>query len=345
MRVTAILCVRNEGARILEWLAHHRAIGITDVLAFSNDCQDGTDALLDRLQALGQLTHIRNDGASEKGPQWAALRMADRHPLVRRADWLITLDIDEFIHVRVGDGTLAALTAALPDATAIALTWRFFGNAGQVEIPDRILPAFTRAAPSVLHWPWRGALIKTLFRNDGTYRALGVHRPRQPDPARIDAARWFDGSGRPLPEAFRRTRLFTNPGQDCHGLVQLNHYALGAMHDYLVKCDRGRANREGAPFDMGYWIDRNFSDVEDRGILRLAPRSGPILTGFLSDSDLAQRHLSALRWRRDRAAQLLREEPWRAFLGRLMMAPPSRCLGPDEARTIREHGRSGAEPA
>lgn len=38
MRTLAILTQRNEGAFLLEWLAHHRAIGFTDFLVFSNDC-------------------------------------------------------------------------------------------------------------------------------------------------------------------------------------------------------------------------------------------------------------------------------------------------------------------
>ena len=49
MRILAVLTVRNEAAFLLEWLAHHRAVGVTDFLVFSNDCQDGTDAMLDRL--------------------------------------------------------------------------------------------------------------------------------------------------------------------------------------------------------------------------------------------------------------------------------------------------------
>jgi hypothetical protein len=62
MRFLAILSVRNEAAFLLEWLAHHRAVGFTDFLVFSNDCQDGTDRMLDRLDALGHLTHLRNEG-------------------------------------------------------------------------------------------------------------------------------------------------------------------------------------------------------------------------------------------------------------------------------------------
>jgi len=88
VRVTVVLTVRNEGAFLLEWLAHHRACGVTDFLVFSNDCDDGTDAMLDRLDALGWLTHVRNPGPHPEGPQWAALKLADTHPLVTGADWL-----------------------------------------------------------------------------------------------------------------------------------------------------------------------------------------------------------------------------------------------------------------
>jgi hypothetical protein len=59
MRILAVLTVRNKGAFLIEWLAHHRRCNITDFLVFSNDCDDGTDRMLDRLQALGWLVHLR----------------------------------------------------------------------------------------------------------------------------------------------------------------------------------------------------------------------------------------------------------------------------------------------
>ena len=136
-RILAIVTVRNEGAFLIDWLAHHRATGFTDFLVFSNNCQDGTDLMLDRLQAMGWLTHVRNDAPHRNGPQWDALKRAETHPLKTSADWVLFLDIDEFVNVHAGDRSVPALLAALPDATAIPLTWRFFGNAGTVRYEDR----------------------------------------------------------------------------------------------------------------------------------------------------------------------------------------------------------------
>jgi Glycosyl transferase family 2 len=337
LRILGILTVRNEGAFLLEWLAHHRACGFTDFLVFSNDCDDGTDAMLDRLATMGWLTHVRNDGPHDEGPQWAALKAADRHPLMQGADWVLFFDIDEFVNIHVGDRTVPALLAALPAADAITLTWRFFGNAGVVHYADTPLTqTFTQAAPAVLHWPWRAALFKTLFRNDGAYGKLGVHRPRSPDKSRNP--RWFDGTGRPLGPIFQTQRIFSDFAQDNYGLAQLNHYALGAMESYVVKCDRGRANRDSSTFDMGYWVERNFCDVADTSIHNLA--SDDQYKSLLADPELGPMHHTAVQWRQQRFAALMAQEPWRALFGRLMMTQPTRVLTAAQARLIWDHSRT-----
>lgn len=341
MRALAILTVKNEAAFLLEWLAHHQVTGFTDVLVLSNDCTDGTDRMLDRLQALGHLTHLRNDGAHPQGPQWAALKRAETHPLLQAADWALFLDIDEFVNIHVGGRGLRDLFAALPDqATAVSLTWRMFGNSGVVAFRDQPLrEQFTRAAPATLGWPWRAQMVKTLFRPSGAFRKLGVHKPRNPDPALLADERWFDGSGRPIAAG---GRLFSDYRRDTYGLVQLNHYALGAMESYLVKADRGRANREASAFDMSYWVERNLNQVEDRSILDLD--IAPALAALRADPELDGLHRAGVAWRRQRFETLMTEESWRSLFGRLLMAGPSRVLSAEEARLIHRPRQDG-DPA
>ena len=335
MRILAVLTVRNEGAFLLEWLAHHRAVGFTDFLVFSNDCTDGSDEILDRLADMGQLTHIRNPAPFAQGPQWAALKTASSHPLFAAADWAMVLDIDEFVNIHTGGHRIPDLLAALPHATAIPLTWRMFGNAGVIPFTDTpVRHTFIRAAPAILHWPWRASLFKTLFRVDGSYGKLGVHRPRSPDAARLNHQRWFDGSGRELPNRFRTSGVISPLGNDNFQLAQLNHYALGSMQTYLVKCDRGRANRDASAFDMGYWIDRNFSDTDDTSILALDLETQPMVDEMKSDPTLRALHQTAVAWRHTRFAALMLDEAWRALFGRLLLTRPSRVLSANQARLI-----------
>lgn len=328
--------MRNEAAFLLEWLAHHRAVGITDFLVFSNDCQDGSDTMLDRLAELGWLTHVRNDGPHDKaGIQFSALKRADRMTVVRDADWLLALDIDEFVNIHAGDGTLPALLAALPDATAITLTWRLFGNAGIVAYDDApVTGTFTRCAPAVIHWPWRAAMFKTLYRNDGSYRKLGVHRPRSPDAEALGRAHWFDGAGRELDRQFHTTRVYSNYGRDNFRLVQLNHYPLGSMQDYLVKADRGRAVHSDDRLGMDYWVERNLNTDTDTTIARMAPASAPLHQRLLDDPVLGDLHAQAVEWRKARFLHLIEQDAFRALFTRLLMTPPSRPINAATARTL-----------
>ncbi|MCT4369250.1 glycosyltransferase family 2 protein [Yangia mangrovi] len=334
--ITAVICVRNEGAFLLDWLAHHLAAGVTHVVALSNDCQDGTDALLDRLAQLAPLTHIRNDGPYDKrGIQFSGLKLADKSEAVRGADWLLALDVDEFVNVRTGDHTLAALIEALPDATAITLTWRLFGNAGVINFVDQPVPQqFTRAAPVTMYWPWRSAMFKTLYRNDGSYGALGVHRPRSPDKGRLAQTRWFDGEGRALDAQFHTRRIFSNYGRSNYALAQLNHYPLGAMESYVLKADRGRAVHGDHLLGLDYWVERNFNTDEDLSIAALAAPTRAQREEFAADPMLAGLHAAAVRWRKARFAELMAQEPYRALMGRLLMTPPSRPLPPELARPL-----------
>ncbi|MEO0634545.1 MAG: glycosyltransferase family 2 protein [Pseudomonadota bacterium] len=336
MSHVVITTLRNEGAFLLEWLAHHRAVGVDHFVVFSNDCNDGTDAMLDHLAGLGWLTHVRNDGPYDAaGIQFTALNLAARLDVVRAADWILTMDVDEFVNIHTGDGTFAALHDALPDASAITLTWRLFGNNGQVRYSDKpVTETFEKAAPDILYWPWRAAMFKTLYANDGTYKKPGVHRPRAPDASGVNSARWYDGHGRTLDAQFKTKRIFSNFGQSNYGLVQLNHYPLGSIESYLVKVDRGRANRADTTLGADYWVERNFNTDTDTSIRRYDSARDAILTQLRADPAVASLHDSAVLWRKARFETLMQQEPSRALFGRLLLTPPAQPLSAQAARFL-----------
>lgn len=344
MRFLAILTVRNEGAFLLEWLAHHRAVGFTDFLVFSNNCQDGTDAILDRLDQLGELSHVRNDGPYGKGGiQFTAMKLADKHPLMRQADWVMALDVDEFVTIKTGDGSLTDLLAALPDADAVTLTWRLFGSSDILRYEDKpVTEQFRRCAPEVMHWPWRASMFKTLYRNNGTYRKTGVHRPRDAkDAEQLERFRWFDCEGRELGQAFKTRRLFSNYGRKNYGLAQLNHYPLGAMESYILKADRGRAVHSDHMLGMDYWVERNFNTDQDDTIDRYGPTRRDTETRLLQDSTLADLRSRTVAWRHQKFRDLMQQEPFRALFARLLMTPPTRPINAVTAQTLTTFANMG----
>ena len=96
-RVTALSMMKDEGPYVLEWVAHHLAVGFTDLVVYTNDCTDGTDTMLMRLEELGLACHRRNDIPEGIKPQPSALKHAQDEPAVGAADWLLTFDADEFL--------------------------------------------------------------------------------------------------------------------------------------------------------------------------------------------------------------------------------------------------------
>jgi len=313
-----ITTMRDEAPFILEWVAYHRLIGFTDFLIYSNDCSDGTDAMLDRLAELGVVTHVPNPRKGRKTVQWQALSRARNHRLARRADWIMVADVDEFLVIHAGDGRLADLFAALPDARGFAVPWRMFGSSGRLRFePGLVMEQFLRAAPDRLAWPLRAGQFKSLFRRDPRLVRLGVHRP-QSDKDQPFPDGWVDGSGRSYGMSSKSFMFTTEPRYD---VAQLNHYSLGSCENFLVKMARGRPNHMDLPIDLSYWVDGNFNSVEERSILRHAPAVQGAVNDLLADPELARLHDQGIGWRRDRIAQLLRQEDFFHVFSRIVQLP------------------------
>ena len=141
--VALMSCMRNEGIHILEWLAYHRVIGFGPIVICTNDCDDGSDRLLDFLSTHGQIDHLPNPVPPGEPPQKHGIARALAHLAQSPADWLAHLDSDEFLNVAPGAGPVQDLIAKAEDAHTIALPWRMFGDNGHTTWPGETLRAFT----------------------------------------------------------------------------------------------------------------------------------------------------------------------------------------------------------
>ena len=100
--VALMSCMRNEGIHILEWLAYHRIIGFGPILICSNDCDDGSDRLLDTLAAHGQSTTLPNPVPPGRPRRTSGIARVLAHLADSPADWLAHLDSDEFLNIAPG---------------------------------------------------------------------------------------------------------------------------------------------------------------------------------------------------------------------------------------------------
>jgi hypothetical protein len=298
-------CMKNEAPYILEWVAYHRAIGIDNFLIYTNDCSDGTTEILDRLQELGVVQHRINDKWRGKSPQQHALNMSLKEPVIRNADWIIHIDVDEFINVRCGNGTLDDFFARVPKATNVAMTWRLFGHNGVTELrDDLVIDQFDTCAPKFCPKPHTVWGFKTMFRNIGAYSKISCHRPNKLADAFRDKVHWVNGSGRDMTadaadNGWRNSKK--NIGYD---LIQLNHYALRSAESFLIKRQRGRALHVDRSIGLNYWIRMDWSDFRDVTIKRNVPRVRAEMARLLQDQPLKRLHEQGFAWHKAKSREL-----------------------------------------
>lgn len=304
-KATVVTAMKNEGPFILDWIAHNRTIGIDRHLVYTNDCEDGTDRLLDLLAEAG--VERRDNPYRETGnvPQHAAFRAAESEAAVTGADWLMTLDVDEYIDIHKGDGRLSDLLDAVPDAHVFSMPWRLFGNAGLHAFEDRpVTELFSFAAPEYAPRPLQAWAFKSLCRNAGLFRRLGVHRPKGLAPTIQEGLVWVDGSGRPLPPAVWRGAWRMSKAHWGYGLVTLNHYAVRSAESFLVKRERGRVNHTTREQGAAYWFRMNHNAGEAPSIRRYDARVAREKAALLALPGVAEAHAAAVGWHRARIAAL-----------------------------------------
>lgn len=306
-RIMVATCMKDEGPFILEWLAWHRAIGVTDIVVFSNDCSDGTDRLLDRLDETGEITHLPNPASAAGSTyfQATALAFAQAMPVFRQADFFLSMDVDEFVNIRTGDGSFGALLGAVPAFDVLSICELNHGANGMETFRrgwvTELFPGHDNPHPG----RWRArAGVKSLTRIGPRIAAIRNHRPDLGG-APGDAV-WLDGSGRPMAD------LAADPaenGVDSRGrrdLVCLEHFALRSLDSYLVKMHRGDVVVEGKQVSTRYWRVRNRNESRAHDLAPGIARARAYHRRFEADARLMALHEACAAAHEARIAELRR---------------------------------------
>jgi Glycosyl transferase family 2 len=233
--IAIVATARNEGLYLLEWIAYHRAIGVGDIVLYSNNNDDGSDRLLAALSEAGLIGWIR----SELRQGHAAQPKAYGHafgvlPQILDNRWTLVIDLDEFFafdtrrFASIGD--FVAWQEARP-VDAIALNWLVFGSSGTVSRTDEML------IQRITHrLPWQDPHIKTMVRSH-----LPIHaHPHHPafDPRDPVVTRAASGG---LHRSRDGASFSDAPETD---LAWINHYFLKSAEEFVWKFSRNRGDHQ-----------------------------------------------------------------------------------------------------
>jgi Glycosyl transferase family 2 len=253
---------RNEKPYILEWLAHHRLLGVERFFVADNDSNDGTSELLRSLADCGFLSFHRFPSPAGATPQLPAYRMLLREH-GHEVDWMAFIDADEFIWPMGEERSLPAFLDAMarrhPDMGALVLNWASFGSGGQLHhMPGLVVERFTwHAEPEhFIHSP-----IKTVLRprdfvdfsccHNALLKPGRLHlhtngEPRQPDPDYAD-----------IPQ-----KRFIRSARTCWEGFRVNHYVVKSYQEFdQRKRTKGRAFF-ARPLNQDYFLWHDLNQVQ-----------------------------------------------------------------------------------
>ncbi|MCT8160404.1 glycosyltransferase family 2 protein [Pseudoruegeria sp. SHC-113] len=315
--------MKNEGPYLLEWVAHHRAVGFGRIMVFTNDCDDLTDRILDRLDAKGWLRHSPNPRSimhKRASIQVAALRYATLFNYYRDAEWICFLDADEFLDITPGAHRLPDMFDAMDPFDVISFTVLGHNSDGQREIGDgSVQGRFTRtiAPRDVLNDPAkkrRGA-VKSMMRNPMPGAMFRNHRPKIDGFSQM-GKRWSDGSGRDFSPAFTDVKVNEIEVAGTMEIAHVNHYSIRSAESYLVKVDRGdiiyenhlNLDAEKIQGALAYWKKRNVGLDNPQHVPPKPEGYSEILAELQGDALLAEMHEESLARHRAKAQRVLETE-------------------------------------
>jgi hypothetical protein len=244
---TVALCtmLRNERPYILEWVAYHSLLGVSDFLIADNESTDGSDALLTQMQRAGLINTVYRKGSGMKTQLDAFLDGA--RFFHSKVDFVGFFDIDEFL-VTEGEKTLPqALSEFSIDIGAIATCQLVYGSNGFERYDsDLVANRFTaRARDLSPQHQW----VKTIARPGDVKEMTSSHSVSL-------------RTGRYVMTDFQDFRpAGKHPGEAdriCHERIRYNHYMLKSEEEFRQKQARGALSDSPnyRRFEDSYFFDR-----------------------------------------------------------------------------------------
>ena len=267
---TAIVATaRSEGVYLLEWIAHHRLLGIEAIFLYTNDNDDGSDALLAALHAAGVITwtpSVLATGTSAQNKAYGhALNVS--LPLLEHR-WALFIDLDEFLVLNPSRYRGIADFARwheLRQTDAVGLNWVMVGSSGQLRWTDAPL---TRRNTHLLAEP--NAHIKVMM---APRQFIQAH-PHFPfaDRRRSTTFRLANGATheyRNQPAGRYHARAFSDEPSTADAC--LYHYNFKSVEEFAWKVSRNRGD-----FPMSHEINFEGLDHVAIGSFMLQHRSTAI---------------------------------------------------------------------
>jgi hypothetical protein len=250
IKLVVLAMCKNEGRIMREWLRHYRNEGVAHFVIIDNGSTDGT---VDILRAQPDVTLVEDH--AKHAQQTLYNKYFDMH-IRGEYDWVVVVDLDEFIYARRYDQTIQSMVARVgAHVGSICVPWKMFGSSGHVaHPPGRVVDAFQwRMRPITPH----KREVKSILRVKAV-KNIEVH-----DSELYSKFIYVDAGLLPCDKNWGQE---TSEDDYQNHVLALNHYAIQSEEYFReVKMTRGDVSSDQFENvrDMKYFGDYDHKDVID----------------------------------------------------------------------------------
>lgn len=276
-RVAICAIFKDEGPYILEWIAHHRLIGITDFYIADNISADGSSELLELLHSEREITRISWPTEPGIKPQLPAYQHMAELAKNDNIDWALFIDADEFVileeDVKDIQSAIIKITAGNDSISGIAINWATYGSSHLIINPDySILDnfEFRFKKDSNINKHYKSLIKIADFLSSGS----------TPHEFKIkDTKKYVDTAGVELPQPLSGMSTCVT-----WGCMKIHHYMIKSKIEYVTKkMKKGRASSSTA-LDMSYFnahdVNSEYSPMKESWVKKVKFIKNEMLTSY-----------------------------------------------------------------
>ena len=282
--------MRNEGAFLLEWVCWYRMLGF-DVLVATNDCTDHSVDLLGRLADAGWLSHFSHTPGTTPAKQ-SAHRQMRKQPQVAATDWLLICDVDEFLVIHTGDGSILSYMDQIGrDFLGVVFHWQCFGTGGHKLYQDGLVhQQFLRRGTSRHQ---SNTNFKTLFKSPLRYRRYTDHGPFIYDGVWGEAPDNFvNTDGKYIAKFLTQDKPVRATDLDdiAHTTAQMIHYVIRSDESFDLKRGVPSASAHVDRYTDQFYKIRNRNGILDQSAPCFADQFSAVHTAAMAIPGVARLH-------------------------------------------------------
>jgi hypothetical protein len=247
--LSVVVIVKNEALYIEEWLEYHLIAGVSKFYIYDNESEDNLKEILTPYTKKGIVEYIYCPGRVKQ--RWAYNDILDKAK--KETYWLAVIDTDEFI-VPVEDKTIPDFLKDFEQYAGVKVNWVLYGSSGEKHWrKELVIERFKkhRKLDDVF-----GRVVKTICNPRAVFK--------------IDIHEHF----------YFRFAIVVNSNRDSqrkyymdieqvYDKIRINHYFTKSYDEYLLKTQRGKADRNSSYNPLAFEehdINDEYSDIMDKYI-------------------------------------------------------------------------------